>query len=222
MHPAPSTWLLLAILAPAITGLVTLWMPRQILERRTWVTAIGPAFAFLVILGHAFSHGLHAPGHAAGTSPIQWADSVHLNISFLADGLGVFFGLLISGIGLLIVLYARAYFGRDRDELYRFFPTLGFFTTAMLGTVLADYMLLTVLFWEMTSISSFLLIGWERFDSHSVKQALQAFFTTGLGGMSSSSAPRPISGPGVRWSHGSACTAAKRSPAADGSPGPTS
>ncbi|MEM1098271.1 MAG: hydrogen gas-evolving membrane-bound hydrogenase subunit E, partial [Planctomycetota bacterium] len=102
-------------------------------------------------------------------------------------GLGGFFGLLVSGIGVLIVLYARGYFGghteQARNDLYRFLPTLGFFTTAMLGVVLADYTLLTLVFWELTSISSFLLIGWDRTKPGAIKLALQAFVTTGLGGM---------------------------------------
>ena len=113
--------------------------------------------------------------------------SLQINLAFLTDGLGLFFGLLVSGVGTLIMLYARGYFGRagptSADDLYRFYPTLGFFTTAMLGVVLADYTILTLLFWEMTSISSFLLIGWDRYDKHAVKLAMQAFFTTGLGGM---------------------------------------
>ena len=93
---------------------------------------------------------------------------------------------MVSGIGVLIVLYARGYFGNTQEaqkDLYRFYPTLGFFATAMMGVVLADYTLLTLVFWELTSISSFLLIGWDRYDKHAVKLAKQAFFTTGLGGM---------------------------------------
>jgi len=135
--------------------------------------------------------GTHAH-HTAVPSPpttgvIEWMPSLNINLAFLTDGLGLFFGLLVSGIGTLIMLYARAYFGRagptSADDLYRFYPTLGFFTTAMLGVVLVDYTILTLLFWEMTSISSFLLIGWDRYDKKAVKLAMQAFFTTGLGGM---------------------------------------
>jgi multicomponent K+:H+ antiporter subunit A len=117
------------------------------------------------------------------TGSISWVPSLNLDISFLVDGLGAFFALLIAGMGVVVVLYARAYFGHDAASLARFFPTLGFFTSAMLGVVLADHLLLTVLFWEMTSISSFLLIGWDRDDADAGKRAMQAFFTTGLGGL---------------------------------------
>ncbi len=128
---------------------------------------------------------IHVPA-PQGTAALAWVPSMHLNVAFLADGLGGFFALLVSGIGVLIVLYARGYFGNNQQaqrDLYRFYPTLGFFATAMMGVVLADYTLLTLVFWELTSISSFLLIGWDRFDKHAVKLAKQAFFTTGLGGM---------------------------------------
>ncbi|MEM8738757.1 MAG: hydrogen gas-evolving membrane-bound hydrogenase subunit E [Planctomycetota bacterium] len=120
------------------------------------------------------------------TAEIAWVPTLHLNLAFLVDGLGGFFALLVAGIGVLIVFYARGYFGNSeqaRQDLYRFYPTLGFFATAMLGVVLADYTLLTLVFWELTSISSFLLIGWDRYDKHALKLAKQAFFTTGLGGM---------------------------------------
>ncbi|MEM1447002.1 MAG: hydrogen gas-evolving membrane-bound hydrogenase subunit E [Planctomycetota bacterium] len=128
---------------------------------------------------------IHLPA-PEGTAPLAWVPSMNLSLAFLADGLGGFFALLVSGIGVLIVLYARGYFGNTEQaqrDLFRFYPTLGFFATAMMGVVLADYTLLTLVFWELTSISSFLLIGWDRYDKHAVKLAKQAFFTTGLGGM---------------------------------------
>ncbi|XAL99972.1 proton-conducting transporter membrane subunit [Phycisphaeraceae bacterium D3-23] len=240
-----SQWIvLLAVLAPAAVGLVTLFLPRRWIEPRTLLATLGPAIAFALLVGvaldnrdalqaqhdyaaaqshahdehtgehpakpQAAEHGAHhdddhadaEPGAAASeeapgthahppapptTGEIKWMPSLHINIAFLTDGLGLFFGLLVSGIGTLIMLYARGYFGRagptSADDLYRFYPTLGFFTTAMLGVVLADFTILTLLFWEMTSISSFLLIGWDRYDKKAVKLAMQAFFTTGLGGM---------------------------------------
>ncbi len=183
METASSFPILFAVLAPTIAGLITLRIKPQVIGLRVAIAAAGPIIAFLLILQHLATHGIVDPNHAESTSVLHWVDTVHLNISFMVDGLGAFFALLVSGVGLLMVLYARSYFGKDQDELFRFYPTLGFFTTAMLGIVLADNMLLTVVFWEMTSISSFLLIGWERWDPHAVKKAMQAFFTTGLGGM---------------------------------------
>ncbi|MFW6059785.1 MAG: hydrogen gas-evolving membrane-bound hydrogenase subunit E [Phycisphaeraceae bacterium] len=173
----------LAVLAPLLTGLLTVLVPRQRLQPRVWCAAAGPAVSFGLVLYYLLTAGVASPADVAASAPLAWMPSLELNVAFLADGLGAFFALLVAGVGLLIVLYGRAYFGREADDLYRFYPTLGFFTTAMLGIVLADYTLLTLLFWELTSISSFLLIGWDRYDKKAVNLALQAFFTTGLGGM---------------------------------------
>src|SRR5690606_32525030 len=147
--------------APALFGALTLWMPRRHVLGRVWIAAAGPALSFLSVLIHVAGHGIAGPNRPVATDPIGWIDRLNMNFAFLADGLGVFFALLVSGVGFLIVLYARAYFGRDEKSLFRFYPTLGLFATAMMGIVLSDYMLVTILFWELTSISSFLLIGWD-------------------------------------------------------------
>jgi len=183
MTTSATVWLLLCVLAPAVLGCVTLGLPRRAITARTLIALLGPVAAFIILAQHLATYGAASIESPAATPEIQWIPLLNMNLSFLADGLGGFFGLLVSGIGILIVLYARGYFGRDEASLYRFYPTLGFFTTAMMGIVLADSMLITVLFWELTSISSFLLIGWDRDDRHAVKLAMQAFFTTGLGGM---------------------------------------
>ena len=173
------TLLALAVMAPLITGVLTLWLPRTAITTRVVTALIGPALSFVLVVWHIAAVGTEADA----TSVIPWFPTLNLNLAFLADGLGSFFALLVAGVGVLIVLYARSYFGPEPDDLYRFYPTLGFFTTAMLGIVLADYLLLTLLFWEMTSISSFLLIGWDRYDKKAVKLGMQAFFTTALGGI---------------------------------------
>lgn len=208
-----SVWMvMIAVFAPVVFGLVTLWLPRTWIERRMAIAVAGPALAFVMLLmvtgqvsdylgeskadahhDEHVEHDDHAEAHAAfdaehlTTDTLNWMPSLNINFAFLTDGLGLFFGLLVSGIGIGIFFYARGYFGREgptsADDLYRFYPTIGLFTTAMLGLVLADYTILTLLFWEMTSISSFLLIGWDRYDKKAVKLAMQAFFTTGLGGM---------------------------------------
>ena len=184
MEPAPITPLLLAVLAPVTAGLATLLLPLKWTTVRPLLALAGPAVAFALVILHLSTHGIEPISpHTRGTQVLPWIPLLHLDLAFLADGLGVFFALLVSGVGSLIVLYARGYFGPCERDLFRFYPTLGFFTTAMMGVVLSDYTLLTLLFWEMTSISSFLLIGWDRYDKKAVKLAMQAFFTTGLGGM---------------------------------------
>ena len=173
--------ILAAVCAPALSGLATMLLGgSRRLPRLTLATA-GPVASVALLAIHLGRHGVSPADTPTGTIP--WVPSLQLDISFLVDGLGAFFALLIAGMGVVVVLYARAYFGPDDASLARFFPTLGFFTSAMLGVVLADHLLLTVLFWELTAISSFLLIGWDRDDADAGKRAMQAFFTTGLGGL---------------------------------------
>ncbi|BAM02834.1 hydrogen gas-evolving membrane-bound hydrogenase subunit E [Phycisphaera mikurensis] len=194
--------LLLAVLLPLGTGLASLLLPSRSVKPRVLLAMLGPLLAFVLIASNlslpaADAAGAAAAGHATYATPpavsaapppsVPWIPSLNLNLSWWPNGLGGFFGLLVSGIGVLIVLYARGYFGaadeQARLDLRRFYATLGFFTTAMLGVVLADSTLLTLVFWELTSVSSFLLIGWDRHDRNAIKLAVQAFFTTGLGGM---------------------------------------
>lgn len=181
MEPIPLLLMLMAVFAPALTGAVTMVLPREAMTPRTLLAFAGPAISVGCLL-------LFLLSHSAGSTPadaltLQFAPSVHLDFTFNPDRLGLFFGFLVSGVGALIVLYARAYFGRDEASLFRFFPTLGLFTTAMLGLVLSDNMLAMLLFWEFTSISSFLLIGWDRDDRTAIRLAFQALAVTGLGGL---------------------------------------
>lgn len=174
----PAAILLTAVLAPLACGLVGLVLPRQVILPRVLLTLLGPIVALVILGRYVREHGL-----AGGAVFEPWMPNVNLDLAFNADPLGVFFALLVAAIGVAIVLYARAYFGPDKDSLYRFYPCLMLFMTAMLGVALSDNLLLLLLFWEMTSISSFLLIGWERDDPAAVKKAMQAFVVTGAGGL---------------------------------------
>ncbi|MCA9305218.1 MAG: DUF4040 domain-containing protein [Phycisphaerales bacterium] len=171
----PAFWLLFAaVLAPVITGVVTMFLPRRLITTRVATALAGPALAIVILLSNGVSNTAHSR---------PFVEQLNLSFSFVTDPLGMFFALLIAGIGALIVLYARGYFGRNENDLARFYPMLGLFATAMLGLVLSDNFLALFLFWELTSISSFLLIGWDRNNPRAVRLALQALTVTGLGGM---------------------------------------
>ena len=174
----PTSVLILAVLCPALFGLLGMAAPRRSVALRTWLSVSAPAVSLVLLAWHAVAHGTDA--RPAG---FAWMPSLQLAFTFHPDRLGLFFALLVSGVGVLITLYARAYFGPDRNALYRLYPSLLLFMTGMLGLVLADNFILLLLFWELTSISSFLLIGWERDDPSAVKNALQAFVVTGAGGI---------------------------------------
>jgi multicomponent K+:H+ antiporter subunit A len=112
----------------------------------------------------------------------EWVPGIGLNLGFRLDALAWMFASLITGIGLLVILYAAFYLHAD-DPVRRFFPALMLFMAAMLGIVLSDNLLLLVVFWELTSISSFLLIGyWSRLEE-SRQGARMALAVTGGGGL---------------------------------------
>ncbi|MDC7789538.1 monovalent cation/H+ antiporter subunit A [Rhodoplanes sp. TEM] len=111
-----------------------------------------------------------------------WVPQLGLSFSFFLDGLGLFFAALILVIGLLVIVYARSYLGRD-EPVGRFFAYLLLFQGAMLGIVISDNVLLLVVFWELTSLSSFLLIGWWHQAPEGRQGARMALVVTGGGGL---------------------------------------
>ena len=113
---------------------------------------------------------------------VPWLPSAGLAVAFRLDGLAWLFALLILGIGALVVLYAHYYLDKQ-DPGGRFFSLLLLFMAAMLGVVTADNLLLLVVFWELTSISSFLLIGYWSDQSAARKGARMALTLTGAGGL---------------------------------------
>ncbi|WP_299677354.1 monovalent cation/H+ antiporter subunit A [uncultured Roseobacter sp.] len=117
------------------------------------------------------------------TARVDWIPSLGLNFTLMLDGLGFFFALLILGIGLLIIAYARSYLSRD-DNMGEFFTYLLLFQGAMVGIVLSDNILLLLVFWELTSLSSFLLIGYWKHLPEGRQGARMALTVTGMGGLS--------------------------------------
>jgi len=111
-----------------------------------------------------------------------WIPSLGLNIAFRLDGLSLLFAVLILGIGLLIILYARYYLS-DADPAGRFYAYLLFFMASMVGVVLAGNLLVLWMFWELTSISSFLLIAYRHHREDARKGARMALTITGAGGL---------------------------------------
>ncbi|WP_341862654.1 monovalent cation/H+ antiporter subunit A [Gymnodinialimonas sp. 57CJ19] len=117
------------------------------------------------------------------TARIDWMPVLGLNFTLMLDALGFFFALLILGIGLLIIIYARNYLSR-KDNMGEFFTYLLLFQGAMVGIVLSDNILLLLVFWELTSMSSFLLIGFWKHLPEGRQGARMALTVTGAGGLS--------------------------------------
>jgi len=126
-----------------------------------------------------------APGILDG-APIrethEWAPALGLALSFSIDGLGLLFGLLIAGVGGLIMVYAGGYL-EGRPDLPRLHCFLLLFMGSMLGVVWSENLLALFVFWELTSVCSYLLIGFDHSRIAARKSALQALLVTGTGGL---------------------------------------
>lgn len=111
----------------------------------------------------------------------KWIPALGINLDFKLDGLSVLFSLMITGIGTLIYFYASDYL-KNAQYLNRFYCYLTLFMGSMLGLVLSDNLMSVFMFWELTSITSFFLIGFNNEEENSRKSAMTAFAITGLGG----------------------------------------
>lgn len=111
-----------------------------------------------------------------------WFPGMNIHLSFLLDGLSVLFALLITGIGTFILLYANRYLAGHR-ALGRFFLFLLIFMGAMLGLVLSDNLITLFVFWELTTVSSFMLIGFNHEEAESRQKAHQGLMVTVIGGL---------------------------------------
>ena len=143
-----------------------------------WVPAVGAAalFAwFATMIGPVAGGGALRWG-------VDWLPALGIRFAFVADGLSLTFALLISGIGALVLLYSNSYLA-GHPHWWRFAGYLFAFMLSMLGLVLADDLIALFVFWELTTITSYLLIGFDHASPKSRRSALQALFVTGAGAL---------------------------------------
>ncbi len=168
--------LLIITILPFLGGVVWLLGLKRSAAAACAALLSGTSFALLLSLAPVVAAGL-----PVGAS-WEWVPAIGLTAAFFLDGLGLFFAGIILGIGLLIIAYARAYLAPGEDAA-RFFGCLLLFQGAMLGIVLSDNVLLLVVFWELTSLSSFLLIGFWSHRPEGRQGARMALVVTGTGGL---------------------------------------
>ncbi|MFZ2039137.1 MAG: monovalent cation/H+ antiporter subunit A [Desulfobacterales bacterium] len=113
---------------------------------------------------------------------LSWVPGAGLDLTLRLDGLSALFVMLVAGIGMLVVVYARYYLS-EKDSLGRLYGLLLVFMASMLGVALSDNLLLLLVFWEMTSLSSFLLIGYWQHRADARQGARMALIVTGAGGL---------------------------------------
>ncbi|WP_373388655.1 monovalent cation/H+ antiporter subunit A [Pseudomonas alcaligenes] len=170
--------LLLIVALPLLGALLPLLCDRYGRVPCTLAAAVAPLLGLGLLLWQA-------PAVFAGERLLvsqPWLPQLGLNLALRLDGLGLLFALLILGIGLLVILYARYYLS-EREPTGRFFAYLLLFMGAMLGVVLSENLLQLLMFWELTSLASFLLIGFWGARSDARKGARMALTVTGGGGL---------------------------------------
>lgn len=140
------------------------------------MSLISPVVSFILSLTFLYQV-LHTGTQVFTTA---WIPTLGLNLTFRLDALSLLFSTLISGIGILVLVYARYYLS-DQDNLHKLYSLLLLFMTAMLGIVLSENILILLVFWEFTSLVSFLLIGYWP-DSHLARQGARTSLLVTAGG----------------------------------------
>lgn len=167
-----------AMLAPFVAAALGPFLTARFKHNAAWILAVFPALIFF----HFLSQVPSVSNGETFTRSLEWVPTYGVAFSFYIDGLSTLFALLISGIGTLIILYSGGYL-KGHPQLGRFFSFLFLFMGSMLGVVLADDLITLFIFWELTSITSFLLIGFSNLRRASRRAAIQALVVTGGGGM---------------------------------------
>ncbi|XID76091.1 monovalent cation/H+ antiporter subunit A [Alkanindiges sp. WGS2144] len=171
--------LLLIVLLPLIIGTSLSWWVERYSRLYSCLIATGISLSCFAAL--LLTSSLNSLGQPL-LQQWQWLPEIGLNLSFRLDGLALIFGMLISGIGTLICIYAWYYLS-PKNSLGKLYSLLMLFMAAMLGLVLSNNLLLLVVFWELTSISSFLLVGYWQNKKDAQQGALMALTITGMGGL---------------------------------------
>ncbi|CAN5665768.1 putative monovalent cation/H+ antiporter subunit A [soil metagenome] len=115
------------------------------------------------------------------TGQLNWIPALNISLAFSVDGLSLLFALLITSIGTLVMLYSTSYLA-GREDRGRFHALILLFMSSMLGLVLADNLVALIIFWELTTVSSFFLIGFEHHEADARSSAWTALIVTGIGG----------------------------------------
>lgn len=144
-----------------------------------WYVLPLPVFLFIYFLGYMGAVQDGAPYSAS----VPWIPSLGINFTVYLDGLSLLFALLISGIGSLVVLYSIFYMNKDKEAVGSFYTYLLLFMGAMLCVVLSDNLIVLYSFWELTSISSFLLIAFWHHKERSLYGAMKSMLITVCGGL---------------------------------------
>ena len=167
------------LLAFIALSVLTPWLTRRLGTRVFYLIALLPAGAF----GYTLTQTATVTAGGAVTQSIPWIPQLGINLSFRVDSLAWLLALVVTGIGALVLVYCARYFTDDEPSLGRFAALLLAFAGTMYGLVTADDLVIMFMFWEITSVLSYLLIGHYTHKRESRGAALQALIVTTFGGL---------------------------------------
>jgi NADH:ubiquinone oxidoreductase subunit 5 (subunit L)/multisubunit Na+/H+ antiporter MnhA subunit/multisubunit Na+/H+ antiporter MnhB subunit len=174
------TRMLILLVTPFALALLMPWLGARLGARTGWIALLAPVVCFIA----AWQFHTMSAGGAAPVVVWEWIPSLGANLSFTADGLALLYALIVSGVGVCVVFYAACYLDdhhyRDHGKFYCY---LLLFMGAMLVTVMSSNLLVLFVAWELTGITSFLLIGFLHDKAESQRGARMALLTTGLTGL---------------------------------------
>ena len=173
--------MLLLLLALAGASVLAPFLIRTLGRPAFALLAIVPAIGFGWVLTHLLNGTFNSGGAIA--AHYGWMTSAHLNLTFRLDSLSALFSLIILGVGALVLIYCWGYFDTTPKRLRAFAGQMSAFAMAMYGLVISDNLLLMYVFWEITSILSFLLVGYYGERASSRRSATQALMITAFGGL---------------------------------------
>ncbi len=170
--------MLLSLIVVFASALLAPFLSRYLKYKMGFFLAMISAGVFAYFL---FFYSIIRDGEIISDS-YSWVDSLGIRISFYLDGLSLLFSLLVLGIGTLVLIYSNGYM-REHHHKGKFYAFLMLFMGSMLGLVISGNLITFYVFWELTSISSFLLIGFYNKKEESRKAAIQALLVTAFGGL---------------------------------------
>jgi multicomponent Na+:H+ antiporter subunit A len=163
----------------AVTGLAAIAFGARLGRRALLLAVVGPALTLIWLAARA-------PEVIDGTvvtERIEWVPELGIDLTLRLDGFALLLALLVSGIGVVVCAYSARYFAPRGEGLGRLIGLLALFAGSMLGVVLSDNLIALFAFWELTSLTSYLLIGNEHSQPRARAAALQALLVTGAGGL---------------------------------------
>ncbi len=174
------TLLHIAVLGPFLFALLVPFLFKYLRKIHTgWFVMIVPLVLFIYFVSYLPTT---SDGHTV-MKRFEWVPSLGINFDLYVDGLSLLFALLITGIGTLVILYSIYYLAGKKERLNHFYVYILLFMGAMLGVVLSDNIIVLYVFWEVTSISSALLISYWYTKDASVYGAQKSMYVTVFGGL---------------------------------------